>query len=224
VTAVWLHGAGLGPELWDPARARGLLLELPGHGQRPRACPPTVPAMGAAVLPDCPERFDLIGHSLGGQVALWMAATHPARVRRLVVIDSFADTRANPVLALASGAARGLVDRLPRRALVELLSLGQRGRTRARVRAAAAAMDRGGLSDAIAAATSFDARPLLPRIRAPALILVARGNPLTHAQGRAMARAIPQARFAILPGGHVLPLDSPAAVYTAIEAHLKGDA
>lgn len=224
MTSVWLHGAGMGTELWDPARARGLRLELPGHGQRPRVSPPTVPAMGAAVLTDCPARFNLIGHSLGGQVALWIAATHPGRVRRLVVIDSFADTRANPVLALASWAARGLVDRLPRRALVELLSLGQRGRTRARVRAAAAAMDRGGLSDAIAAATSFDVRPLLARIAAPTLILAARGNPFTHAQGRAMARAIPQARFAVLPGGHVLPLDSPAAVYAAIDAHLKGAA
>lgn len=221
MTAVWLHGAGLGTELWDPARARGLRLHLPGHGARPRVSPATVPAMGAAVLADCPDRFDLIGHSLGGQVALWIAGTHPERVRRLVVIDSFADTRANPVHAAASAVARGLVDHLPRPALVALLSLRQKGRTRVRVRAAAEAMDRGGLSDAIAAATRFDARPLLPRITAPTLILLAGGNPFTHPQGRAMARAIPDARLAILPGGHVLPLDCPAAVHAAIDAHLE---
>lgn len=221
MTAVWLHGAGMGTELWDPARARGLWLDLPGHGRRPRVSPPDVPTMGRVILADCPDRFDLIGHSLGGQIALWIAGTHPGRVRRLVVIDSFADPRAGTLFAAGSWMAQRVVDHLPRRALVELLSLRMRGRTRRLVRAAAATVDRGGLSDAITAATGFDARPLLTRITAPTLILVARGNPFTHAQGRAMARTIPDARFAILPGGHVLPLETPEAVYAAIDAHLE---
>lgn len=37
------------------------------------------------------ERFDLVGTSLGGYIAQWVAARHPARVDRLVVGNSFCD-------------------------------------------------------------------------------------------------------------------------------------
>ena len=34
------------------------------------------------------ERFTVIGHSLGGEVATALAEAHPARVKRIVLIDS----------------------------------------------------------------------------------------------------------------------------------------
>lgn len=218
MTAVWLHGAGMGPEMWDAAGAQGLRLDLPGHGARPRAPEPTVAAMAEALLPDLPPRFDLIGHSLGGMIALHLAATRPERVRRLVVVDSFLRLGASPLHRAGLGAGRELVARLPRPALVELMGLVEHGRARAAARAAGRRVDRLALDDALTAAIAFDARPLLPQIAAPTLIVVGRRNPFSHAQGRAMARAIRDARFRMLPGGHLLPLDDPGAFSAALAA------
>lgn len=39
------------------------------------------------------EQFDLVGTSLGGYIAQWVAVRHPARVHRLVVGNSFCDPR-----------------------------------------------------------------------------------------------------------------------------------
>lgn len=224
MTAVWLHGAGMGPEMWAAAGAAGLRLDLPGHGARPRAPAPTVAAMAEALVPDLPPRFDLIGHSLGGMIALHLAATRPERVRRLVVVDSFLRLGASPLHRAGLDAGRALVARLPRPALVGLMGLVERGPARAAARAAGARVDRRALDDALAAAIAFDARPLLPRIVAPTLVLVGRRNPFSHAQGRALARAIPDARFRILPGGHLLPLDDPDAFATAVAEFLTGAA
>jgi pimeloyl-ACP methyl ester carboxylesterase len=216
--AVWLHGAGMGPEMWDPAHAEGLRLDLPGHGSRPRAKEPTVAAMAEALLSDCPPRFDLIGHSLGGMIGLHLAATHPDRVRRLVVVDSFLRLGATALHRAALRLGCGLVSALPRGGLVALMGLVEFGQTRRIVRAAGARVDRAGLDDALAAAVAFDGRVLLARIAAPVLVLVGRRNPFSHAQGRAIARGVGDGRFAMLPGGHLLPLDDPDGFHAAVAA------
>ncbi|MEQ1507956.1 MAG: alpha/beta fold hydrolase, partial [Myxococcota bacterium] len=82
----------LGPAL--AARHRVVMYDLPGHGlssTRPGG-------YGLATLAADLERLlaeldgpadvvDLVGHSWGALVALTFAQAHPARVRRLVVID-----------------------------------------------------------------------------------------------------------------------------------------
>lgn len=107
MTVVWLHGAGQGPDYWDDSRAQGLRLALPGHAGRPRATRPTVEAMADALTPDLPPgRFDLIGHSLGGQIAMELAARLPDRIRRLVLVD----TRSRPTGRRSTDFARALRD------------------------------------------------------------------------------------------------------------------
>jgi esterase len=68
-----------------------LLPDLRNHGGSPHAEPMTYPAMAADVgaLWDRQEieRSDLIGHSMGGKAAMWLALTEPERVDRLVVVD-----------------------------------------------------------------------------------------------------------------------------------------
>ncbi|MFN3642932.1 MAG: alpha/beta fold hydrolase, partial [Gemmobacter sp.] len=69
----------------------------------------------------------------------------------------------------------------------------------------------------------FDAAPLLARIAAPVLVVVGQGNPITHAQGRRIADTVRHGRHAIVPGGHLAPLDDPAAFHAIVDAFLAED-
>ena len=76
----------------DGSGARCLLVDLPDHGRSPwtadfsyEAYAAQVAATLEAVAPG--ERWVLVGHSLGGKVAMVTALTHPDLVRSLVVVD-----------------------------------------------------------------------------------------------------------------------------------------
>jgi len=66
-------------------------LDLRNHGRSPHADEMTYPAMVDDVLgwldAQGLTRVTLMGHSLGGKVAMLLACRHPDRVERLVVVD-----------------------------------------------------------------------------------------------------------------------------------------
>lgn len=94
---VFLHGLfGQGKNFATIARAlepahRSLMVDLPDHGASPWTGRVDQAAMADAVaatvrsLEDGP--VDVVGHSLGGKVAMLLALRHPELVRRLVVVD-----------------------------------------------------------------------------------------------------------------------------------------
>lgn len=106
---VLLHGlAGshrwFGPVLSPLAeRFRVLALDLPGHGRSDKPdAPYSIPWLTGKVLRFLDakgiERASLVGNSLGGQVALAIAAGQPARVERLVLAAPAGLTAWPPVL------------------------------------------------------------------------------------------------------------------------------
>lgn len=102
---VYLHGLGgtfaatFAHVAGHPAlvRRRSLLVDLPGHGlsDRPAAFGYTLDdhaAAVASVLGTAGLRgVDLIGHSMGGSIAIVLAARRPDLVARLVVIEANLD-------------------------------------------------------------------------------------------------------------------------------------
>jgi pimeloyl-ACP methyl ester carboxylesterase len=66
-------------------------LDLRNHGRSPHSAEMTFEAMAADVLGWMDEhgitRTALMGHSLGGKVAMLVACRHPERVERLIVVD-----------------------------------------------------------------------------------------------------------------------------------------
>jgi pimeloyl-ACP methyl ester carboxylesterase len=104
---VLLHGGGSTGATWHALATRlvaagfeAVTPDLRGHGAGPR--PGTYPLAGfaadvLALLESLgPEPVDLIGHSLGGYVALAVATARPDRVRRLVVEDPPVPPRTGP--------------------------------------------------------------------------------------------------------------------------------
>jgi pimeloyl-ACP methyl ester carboxylesterase len=66
-------------------------LDLRNHGRSPHAAEMTYPAMADDVLAWLDgqglAQVTLLGHSLGGKVAMRLACRHPERVGRLIVVD-----------------------------------------------------------------------------------------------------------------------------------------
>ncbi|KZB83392.1 alpha/beta fold hydrolase [Amycolatopsis regifaucium] len=91
VPVVFVHGIRLSGAAWSeqlellghPANA----VDLPGHGTR-RGVRFTLAAATDAVAEAIDERALVVGHSLGGYVAIAAAARHPERVAGLVVAGS----------------------------------------------------------------------------------------------------------------------------------------
>lgn len=92
-----LHGLfGSGDNLGTLARQlagkhRVVLADLRNHGQSPHSAVMDLPLMAADVCALLDQlgitQCDLVGHSLGGKVAMQMAMNYPQRVRRLVIVD-----------------------------------------------------------------------------------------------------------------------------------------
>jgi len=94
---VLVHGLGGFAESWRrtiaalAGRATVFAVDLPGHGAstKPRACyrlPFFARALHAFLDGVGVPRASLVGHSLGGAVAVTYALTHPARVERLALL------------------------------------------------------------------------------------------------------------------------------------------
>ncbi|MCX4689322.1 alpha/beta fold hydrolase [Kitasatospora purpeofusca] len=102
---LYLHGLGSSSPVYYAAAAahplltghRALLLDLLGFGisDRPTDFSYTLEAhadaVAAAVRAAGVERVEVIGHSLGGAVAILLAHRHPGLVDRLVLVDSVLD-------------------------------------------------------------------------------------------------------------------------------------
>jgi pimeloyl-ACP methyl ester carboxylesterase len=73
------------------SRFRVVALDLRNHGQSPHAASMTYPDMAADVAATLAAlglpRAAVVGHSMGGKVAMALAQAHPERVDRLCVVD-----------------------------------------------------------------------------------------------------------------------------------------
>ena len=99
-TLVFLHGLGMTAHTWDACadhlddRFSVVAVDLPGHGDSPCPDDPAAFTRDAALadIDDVLATLDappiLIGHSLGGYLALAYAATRPDATRGIVVLNT----------------------------------------------------------------------------------------------------------------------------------------
>jgi pimeloyl-ACP methyl ester carboxylesterase len=115
---VLLHGVATSRLVWrrviEPlARGRRVIaVDVPGFGESEPAGPGfDLDAVADRLVAGIePGSFDLVGHSLGGAVAVAAAARHPDRVRRLVLVaPAGLEPRATRVAAALGAAAERAV-------------------------------------------------------------------------------------------------------------------
>ena len=189
---VLIHGIATDRSIWDlvtPALARTrrvVALDVPGFGgSEPVGDDFDLSGVAERIVEGLagegvPREFDLVGHSLGGGIAIVLAATHPEQVRRLVLvapaglrpfpapISNLLAASADAVLAARRGAAPLTDTWWGRRLLLALTAAdpAELAPTVARqlVEASAAAKR---TAPALATITSADLRLTLARTRMP---------------------------------------------------------
>ncbi len=222
---LFIHGAGGNALLWGrvlqamPRRVEAVALDLPGHGRSAGPGQSTISAYGDAVLGAVAAlelaNGVLVGHSMGGAIALDVALHEPSWLRGLVVLSAAAHSMATPEFLQQ-------LARHPALARQRIIDEGYGPATPQRERELAAKqlaeVDPEALRNDYAACSRFDARSRLTAIRCPALLLCGAEDRLIPPPSvRALRDGLPAATFKLVPGaGHMLPLERPAAVAEAI--------
>lgn len=221
---VLLHGLSGSARWWRhnvPALAQHFRTHAPdlvGFGySRSWAAQPSIAAMAELI-----ERWldinhiqhaHLVGHSMGGQIAIHLAARWPARVDKLVLVSAAGIPRAISLSAVT-------------RFLAEIVPPRRWGRPAFLPTVAADALRAGPRS--LLSATQLllrdDVRMLLPQIQAPTLLVWGRLDPLTPlAHGEYMHARISGSRLIVFENAAHMPMvDAPERFNHEVLDFLRG--
>ncbi|WP_305096882.1 alpha/beta fold hydrolase [Croceibacterium aestuarii] len=185
----------------------------------------TLPEMARVALAEAPESFDLLGHSMGGRVALEVYRLAPERVRRLALVS----TGVHPLREGEPEKRRALQQVGWDNGFEALIDQWLPPMVAGPNRANPAIYGPLREMNLEAGQDVFDAqihalvgRPdvtdLLPRISCPTLVMTGELDSWAPpGQHEAIAAAIPGAELVIVPGaGHMIQLEAPEAVNSAI--------
>ena len=228
---VFVHGTWLARSSWSPQLAdladtyRVIALDLPGHGvlaDRPFTVRGAADELERVIVEAAGGRAVVVGLSLGGYVAMDLAAREPDRIRGLVLAGATQEPvglRARPYLALAWA-----VDRLAGRGLASLDRWLLRTRYAPSISAPIIA-DGVQPTGGSAALRALVGERFLPRLAAyPGPVLIVNGelDVLFRLGAPAFAAVARDARRVRLRGaGHLVNLDRPAAFDRAIRGFME---
>jgi pimeloyl-ACP methyl ester carboxylesterase len=186
----------------------------------------TIDAMAETIIADLPDRVALCGHSMGGYVALAIAARVPDRLAGFAMLSSActadSDTQGEgrrQAIEQAEADYGAVVDRLAR----AVLSRSSRADT-ALLADVHAMLLRAGAARFVehqrAAATRVDRCGLLATITVPALVLAGEEDGIVLPdRSREMAAALPDAVLYMIPGcGHMPQREAPDITRSALTA------
>ncbi len=191
----------------------------------------TVEQMSEALMAGLPEKFALMGHGLGGDVALDIIRRIPDRVARVVLLATdplseppaqAAERETRMVMARAGRLVEAMVQEIPRAAVADS---PWRDEIMALVTDMALGLGEGVfLRQSRAMQRRPDQQKTMRKVRLPALVLAGRQDTLVPLRRQEFtATLMPYGQFQIIEdSGHLAPLEQPEAVSAAVEAFLRG--
>lgn len=244
---VFVHGFGCGIRSWDPqvgalARAyRVIAYDVRGHGlsEAPTEAsaysqPTSVEDLRGLLDVLKVRRAAVVGLSMGGNIALNFALTHPMRVSALVVADTGAGSDGHAEWVATCHAFAAALDAGGTEAFADMAMASPLFTPYCAKGPAAQRFIRSCLMTHRARGVAHTAREVLARrpriyelepqlreLRVPTLLIVGDGDDPCLKIHDFMARTIPRARSVVLRGtGHLSNLESPAAFNAVVRRFL----
>jgi 3-oxoadipate enol-lactonase len=238
-TVLLLGSVGSTLEMWRPqlpaltAAYRVVSADTRGHGQSP--VPPGPYEIddlvddALALLDDIGvERAHIVGLSLGGMTALRLAARAPGRVDRLAVLCTSAllgpaQMWADRAAAVRAGGMAAIADATVARWLTAPYRAANPD-TVAWLRSMLCSQPVEGYAECCGAIERMDLRADLASIGAPLLAIAGADDPMTTSEHlAAIADGVQDGRLlVVVDAAHLANVQQPAAVNSAILAHLAG--
>jgi pimeloyl-ACP methyl ester carboxylesterase len=228
-TVAFIHGAGGSARTWyfQEEYFKDLLdvvlVDLPGHGDSPGEGYATIEGYRDFVVQGVrtrgPAPVVLVGHSMGGAIAMSIALAHPEMVKALVLIGTGARLKVLPeildgIIEDKEGTSRMILDIAFSETVSPVLkeiAYQEYLKNRAEV-----------VFKDFTACDHFDVLESLGRITAPTLILCGSRDRLTPVKySKFLKERIPQARLHLVEGaGHMVMLENPGETNAIIESFL----
>lgn len=231
VPFVCIHGAGGAASMWPQVHVafrdeRAVYApDLPGHGRSAtldgeitlaRYADAVTRFLDAVGI----DRAVVVGHSMGGGVALLLALDEPGRVAGLVLVGTGARLGvARETMELLERDSAAAVERICRLAYGPTAPDAMVTRAITEMRKTPPEV----LLGDFRACQAFDVRGRLGEIRAPALVVVGESDALTPLRFSAfLAERIAGASLVTVPGaGHMLPVEAGGAFASALRSFVR---
>ena len=212
------------PQMVRLGAARAMQVVLPTTGD-------TVEQMSEAILPGLPEKFALLGHGLGGDIALDLIRRIPDRVSRVVLMAT--DPLSEPPQAAAAREARIVAARSGRLAeamrqeipLSAIVEADWRDEIMALVQDMALGLGEGVfLRQSRALQRRPDQQKTMRRVKLPVLVIAGEADTLVPMRRQEFtANLMPYGKLLVIEAaGHLASLEQPEVVSKAIEDFLAG--
>jgi pimeloyl-ACP methyl ester carboxylesterase len=229
---ILLHGAG-GNHLSWPAEMRHLngqriyALDLPGHGKSEGIGRQSISDYAECVLDFMDSlklrKAVLIGHSMGGAIALWLGLHRPARVLGLGLIATAPHLRVAP--ELLENAANPFTCPLAVKTVIDWsFSANADARLKELIAKRMTEVRSSVLHGDFLACSNYDESELLTRIKTPTLILCGSEDKMTPLYlSQAMHERIKNSLLHTVDGaGHMVMLEQPQVAARVTELFLNG--
>lgn len=240
-TVVFIGSLGSVRSMWDPQVAGlaeiadAVTVDLRGHGASPVPVGPySVADLAEDVLAVVDsigrDRVHLVGLSLGGAIAQWIAVHRPARVVSLTLLCTsarFGEPQGwlDRAAAARSGGTESLADAVLSRWFTPEL-IERDSELAGRHRAMISNTPDEGYASSCEALAEWDNRADLGRISAPTLVIAGENDPATPPEDmKIIADGIVRSEFHVLPeAAHLANVEQAGAVTALIARHIAADA